>query len=98
MSSAYRNSVTVKVSDDMLAGLDGARGPVDRADWVRALIAERIASGQPAGGVDWERRAQRAEDALAGVAAALDAWLGVGGQDATSALLRAWRDRRNGSG
>jgi len=68
---SYRVLIGVKVSEDMAARIDAARGELSRADWLRAAAEDALAAAHV--GEDWERRARDAEETLARIAELLPA-------------------------
>jgi hypothetical protein len=67
----FRNLIGLKVSDDMLAAIEVARGVLPVQDYLRGLISDAVQRGGP-GLADWERRAREAERKLETARAALD--------------------------
>jgi hypothetical protein len=54
--------IGLKVTEDMAARIDIARGPLTRADWLRGAADTALCAARA--GEDWERRARDAERRL----------------------------------
>lgn len=67
-AQAYRVLIGLKVTADMAAEVDAARGKAPRTDWCRAALRLALDHGTvPV--TDWQRRALEAEARLARIAA-----------------------------